>query len=102
VQDMRILREICVLDILIGYDFSEHARAAQLYAARAAQRAGTQLTVVNAYTIPPMVYGVPAEFSVEDSLEVNARTILDEARELLDGYPGKVDRKSTRLNSSHV
>src|SRR5690625_5030997 len=79
------------LGILIGFDGSEHARDALLYAARAAQRAGTQLTVVNAYTIPPMVYGVPAEFSVEDSLEVNARTILDEARELLDGYPGKVN-----------
>lgn len=78
------------LGILIGFDGSEHARDALLYAARAAQRAGAQLTVVNAYTIPPMVYGVPAEFSVEDSLEVHARAILDEAREQLDGYPGKV------------
>src|SRR5690625_5457187 len=57
------------LGILIGFDGSEHARDALLYAARAAQRAGTQLTVVNAYTIPPMVYGVPAEFSVEDRSE---------------------------------
>lgn len=78
------------LGILIGFDGSEHARDALLYAARAAQRAGTQLTVVNAYTIPPMVYGVPAEFSVEDSLENSAQGVLDEARKLLHDYPGKV------------
>ena len=90
------------LGILIGFDGSEHARDALLYAARAAQRAGTQLTVVNAYTIPPMVYGVPAEFSVEDSLEVNARTILDEARELLDGYPGKVNYLIERGDAAGV
>src|SRR5690625_2729790 len=83
------------LGILTGFDGSEHARDALLYAARAAQSAGTQLTVVNAYTIPPMVYGVPAEFSVEDSLEVHARAILDEARELLDGYPGKRSEEHT-------
>src|SRR5699024_886515 len=66
------------LAILFCFAGADHARDALLYGARDAQRAGTQLTVVNAYTSPPMVYGVPAEFSVEDSLEVNARTILDE------------------------
>src|SRR5690625_6956978 len=49
-----------------------------------------------------MVYGVPAEFSVEDSLEVNARTILDEARELLDGYPGKVNYLIKRGDAAGV
>lgn len=78
------------LGVLVGFDGSEHARDALLYAARAAQRTGWPLTVVNAYTVPPLVYGVPAEFSVDDSLRSVATHTLDQAREQLTDYPGEV------------
>ena len=78
------------LGVLVGFDGSEHARDALLYGARAAQRNGWPLTVVNAYTVPPMVYGVPAEFSVDDSLRSVSTHILEQAREQLTDYPGEV------------
>src|SRR5699024_11266901 len=48
------------------------------------------------------LHSFPTRRSSDLSLEVNARTILDEARELLDGYPGKVNYLIERGDAAGV
>src|SRR5699024_12218466 len=71
------------LGVLVGFDGSDQSVRALYYAARAARRLDSRLSVVTAYTVPNLAY---ADAS------------------LTPAVPAEVarDRKSTRLNSSHV
>ncbi|WP_193103818.1 universal stress protein [Brachybacterium sp. FME24] len=86
------------LGVLIGYDGSEQAVQALHYAARAAQRSGSRLTIVTAYTLPAMVYTSPATMpAVPDDVarEAAARELLQEAHQHLQGYPGEIELRAT-------
>src|SRR5690606_39774955 len=85
------------LGVLAGFDGSDQAQRALLYAARAAQRLDVRLTVVTAYTVPALAYSdasqiptVPAEVARLSA----AQDVLDAANALLDGYPGEVDLRT--------
>ncbi|WP_120004204.1 universal stress protein [Nesterenkonia muleiensis] len=81
------------LGVLVGFDGSKHAFLALHYAARAAQRGEVPLTVVSAYTIPVGVYTALAALPDAQEARVKsqiAQSTLDEAREYLKDYPGKV------------
>lgn len=93
------------LGVLVGYDGSEHAQLALFYAARAAQRRNTVLTVVAAFAIPAMVHtamiGVP-DIPEEQLKRQVAESSLEEARELLTGYPGEVIYRAEQGDASGV
>ena len=85
------------LGVLVGFDASDHSVRALYYAARAAQRLGSPLTVVTAYTVPTMAYAdatlipsVPAEVARLTAAE----ELLEVAREHLRDYPGDVDLRT--------
>ncbi|MBB5833064.1 universal stress protein [Brachybacterium aquaticum] len=85
------------LGVLVGYDGSDQAEQALVYAARAAQRAGSPLTVVTAYTVPTMDYAEAALTPVvpPEVARLNAaRELLDQAREHLRGYSGQLDLRT--------
>ncbi|WP_022871956.1 universal stress protein [Nesterenkonia alba] len=81
------------LGVIVGYDASEQGTLALHYAARAAQRRGTTLTVVHAFTVPPYISGyieqVP-DVSVDSLQRQGGEEILDKARAYLKDYPGEV------------
>lgn len=81
------------LGVVVGFDGSEHGTLALHYAAKAAQRRGAVLTVVNAFTIAPAVYTTLAalpDIPEEQVKQQAAREVLDHAREYLKDYPGEV------------
>lgn len=81
------------LGVLVGFDGSDQAVLALHYAARAAQRLEARLTVVTAYTVPPMLYANIASIPTEPEAAARkaaAQQLLDEASEHLRGYPGEV------------
>ncbi|WP_241237242.1 universal stress protein [Brachybacterium saurashtrense] len=93
------------LGVLVGFDGSDQSRRALLYAARAARRLGSALTVVTAYTVPTLAYAdaalvptVPAEVARLAA----AQSVLEEARELLRGYPGEVDLRTAHGDAAGV
>lgn len=93
------------LGVLVGFDGSDQSTRALLYAARAAQRLGRVLTVVTAYTVPTLAYAdaalipsVPAEVARLAA----AQDQLEEAREHLRGYPGRVDLRAEHGDAAGV
>lgn len=81
------------LGVLVGFDGSEQAILALYYAARAAQRSRSRLTVASAYAVPSPIYTTPAAIppeSEEATRKAHATSNLDIARELLQDYPGPV------------
>ncbi|MDN5687771.1 MAG: universal stress protein [Brachybacterium sp.] len=81
------------LGVLVGFDGSDQAVLALHYAARAAQRLEARLSVVTAYTVPPMVYANIASMPAEtegDARKAAAHELLEEARVHLRGYPGEL------------
>lgn len=85
------------LGVLTGFDGSDQSVRALVYAARAAQRLGSRLTVVTAYTVPTLAYAdaamipsVPAEVARLAA----AQAVLEEAREHLLGYLGEVELRT--------
>lgn len=81
------------LGVLVGYDGSEQSVQALHYAARAAQRLGSTLSVVNAYTVPVMIYPNMASYPPEPddvARKAAAELLLEEATHHLRGYPGKI------------
>ena len=93
------------LGVLVGYDGSDQAVRALLYAARAAQRLDTMLTVVTAYTVPTLAYAdaalVPTVPAAVARLAA-AQTQLEEAQEHLRGYPGEVDLRTEHGDAAGV
>ena len=82
------------LGVLVGFDGSDQAVLALHYAARAAQRLETRLSVITAYTVPPMVYANIASMPPEtegDARKAAAEEVLEEARGHLRGYPDPVN-----------
>ncbi|MDN5899582.1 MAG: universal stress protein [Brachybacterium sp.] len=93
------------LGVLVGFDGSDQAVRALVYAARAARRLEAPLTVVTAYTVPSLAYAdasltptVPAEVARLAA----AQEQLEEARELLRGFPGTVDLRTAQGDAAGV
>lgn len=93
------------LGVLVGFDGSDQSVRALLYAARAARRLDSRLTVVTAYTVPTLAYAdaalvptVPAEVARLAA----AQTQLEQAREQLHGYPGEVDLRTEHGDAAGV
>lgn len=85
------------LGVVVGFDASEQGFLALHYAARAAQRRKTQLTVANVYRLPGHFYATLAALPSEEEIDLlrqDSEGILDQAREYLDGYPGQVVYRS--------
>lgn len=81
------------LGVVLGFDGSDHAKRALIYAARAAKRRGSILTVVTSFTIAPAVYTTLAAIPRTPDrafMEHATKEIQDQARELLTDYPGEV------------
>lgn len=81
------------LEILVGFDGSDHALSALHFAAVEAMSRNVGLTVVTAFTVPVMIYpnmaSLPAKPEDEFRQEIAEKT-LDAAREYLKEYAGKV------------
>ncbi|MGP9843662.1 universal stress protein [Brachybacterium sp. 107] len=93
------------LGVLVGYDGSEQSIQALHYAARAAQRLGTTLSVVTAYTVPVMIYPNMASFPPEPddvASQAAAEMLLEEATPHLRGYPGKVQLRTEHGDAAGV
>jgi nucleotide-binding universal stress UspA family protein len=93
------------LGVLLGFDGSDQSVRALFYAARAARRLGSPLTVVTAYTVPSLAYAeasltpvIPAEVARLAA----AQGLLDQAREHLQGYPGEVDLRTEHGDAAGV
>lgn len=93
------------LGVLIGFDGSDHSTRALFYASRAAQRLGSPLTVVTAFTVPSLAYAdasltptVPAEAAHLAA----AQELLEEAREHLRGFPGELDLRTAQGDAAGV
>lgn len=91
--------------VLVGFDDSDQARRALLYAARAAQRLRCPLTVVTAYTVPSLAYAdatlvpdVPAQVARLAA----AQQVLEQAQVHLRGYPGEVDLRTEHGDAAGV
>lgn len=83
--------------VLIGFDGSDQSIRALLYAARAARRLDSPLTVVTAYTVPSLAYAdasLTPEVPAEAARLAAAQTQLEAANEHLRGYPGEVDLRT--------
>ena len=93
------------LGVLVGYDGSEQALLALHYAARAAQRLGTMLTVATAYTVPAKVYpniaSIPAEPD-QVARQAAAELVLEEAEHQLRGYPGRIQLRTAQGDAAGV
>ncbi len=93
------------LGVLVGFDGSDQSVRALYYAARAARRLDSRLSVVTAYTVPNLAYAdasltpaVPAEVARLAA----AQEQLEEAREHLRGYPGQVDLRTAQGDAAGV
>ena len=93
------------LGVLVGYDGSEQAVLALHYAARAAQRLGTMLTVATACTVPSMVYPHIASDPSEPGQKARqaaAELVLEDAEHQLRGYPGKLQLRTGHGDAAGV
>lgn len=93
------------IGVLVGYDDSEHAVQALHFAAVLALRAHSRLTVVSAYTVPPMVYPNMASLPPvpeKEARELATRQILDSAEAHLRGYPGEVVLRAVEGDAAGV
>lgn len=91
--------------VLVGYDGSEQAVLALHYAARAALRAECRLTVVNAFSVPLMVYPNMASMpQVPDDVasQAAAEQLLGKAHAHLHGYPGEVELVAAQGDAAGV
>lgn len=85
------------LGVVVGFDASEQGFLALHYAARAAQRKNTQLTVVNVYRLPGHFYATLAALPSDEEVDLllrDSEAILHEARDYLSDYPGQVVYRS--------
>lgn len=93
------------LGVVVGFDGSEHSVRALRYAARAARRRDTVLTVVCAFTVPVPLYttlnSLPEAPEEELKLQI-AEQVLDQARDDLKDYPGDVAFRAERGDASGV
>jgi nucleotide-binding universal stress UspA family protein len=81
------------LGVLVGFDGSDHAKAALQFGATEALRRKTVLTVVTAYTVPVPVYPNMASLPPEPEDRARrklAEATLDAAKEFLSDYTGEV------------
>lgn len=81
------------LGVLVGFDGSDHAKAALQFGASEALRRKTALTVVTAYTVPVPVYPNMASLRAqpEDRAKQElAEATLDVAKEYLSDYSGEL------------
>lgn len=89
--------------VVVGFDGSDHATHALHFAAREARRRGARLTVVTVYRPSAMVYttlsAIP-EHSEDEVKKKQAHALLEEAREQLEGFPGEVDCRAERGDST--
>lgn len=87
------------LDVMVGFDGSEHAQSALHFAAVEALSRGIGLTVVTAFSVPLMIYpnmaSLPAQPEDQFRRELAEKT-LSEARESLREYPGKAEFVTTQ------
>lgn len=93
------------LGVLVGFDGSRQGSLALHYAARAALRRESVLTVVTAFSSSPDVYttlaALPEGFEIEAKQKV-AEKIQDQAREYLKDYPGEVVYRTERGDAAGV
>lgn len=82
------------LGVLVGYDGSDQAIKALVYAARAARRADCPLTVATAFTVPasaqPNLGSLAAATSETQQREAIAKALLQEALGHLEDFDGQV------------
>lgn len=93
------------LGVLLGFDASEHSVRALYYAARAAQRLGSRLTVITAFTVPAMAYADPTlvpSVPAEVARHTAAKELLEVAHEHLRDYPGEVDLRAEHGDAAGV
>lgn len=82
------------LGVIVGFDASDQGSRALHYAAVDALRRDLPLTVISAFTVPRAVAGYvdsAAEITGDSLARRGAEEVLDEAREQLHGYPGRVE-----------
>ena len=93
------------LGVVVGFDGSEQSFLALHYAARAAQRRNSQLTVVNAYRLPAQFYGTLAALPPEGEADLprqDSEAVLAQAHEYLQDYPGHVVAHSVEGDAAGV
>lgn len=93
------------LGVVVGYDGSEQGTLALHYAARAAQRRGSTLTVVTCFSVSPMVYGTLAAIPEKSEREVKhdaAEQVQAAAHEYLKDYPGEVEYRLEQGDAAGV
>lgn len=93
------------LGVVVGFDGSEQSFLALHYAARAAQRRNTQLTVVNAYRLPAHFYSTLAALPPEGEADLprqDSEAVLEQAHEYLKNYPGHVVTHSVKGDAAGV
>lgn len=91
------------LGVVIGFDGSENAIRALHYAASAAIRRRTVLTVATVYRVPAAVYATYAAIPAEPEGEVSKRraeALLEKAAESLGQYSGEVSYVTTEGDST--
>lgn len=93
------------LGVLVGFDGSEESVLALHYAARSAQRHSAPLTIINAYTVPTMIYPNLASMPPmpdDEAREAAAKEQLEQAHDHLHGYPGRVEAFTARGDAAAV
>lgn len=93
------------LGVVVGFDGSEQSFLALHYAARAAQRRNTQLTVVNAYRLASHFYSTLAALPPEGEADLprqDSEAVLEQAHEYLKDYPGHVVAHSVEGDAAGV
>ena len=93
------------LGVVVGFDGSEQSFLALHYAARAAQRRDSQLTVVNAYRLPVHFYSTLAALPPEGEADLprqDSEAVLAQAHEYLKDYPGHVVAHSVEGDAAGV
>ncbi|GAA1452807.1 universal stress protein [Nesterenkonia lacusekhoensis] len=93
------------LGVVVGFDGSEQSFLALHYAARAAQRRNSQLTVVNAYRLPAQFYSTLAALPPEGEADLprqDSEAVLAQAHEYLQDYPGHVVAHSVEGDAAGV
>lgn len=93
------------LGVLVGFDGSPESVLALHYAARAALRLGTRLTVVTAYTVPRFSHaevGLIPDVPYEELFRGGAAELGAEARRHLEGYPGEHELRIERGDAAGV
>ncbi|TLP79422.1 universal stress protein [Nesterenkonia sphaerica] len=93
------------LGVVAGFDGSGGSLLALNYAARAARRRNSLLTVITAFKVPAMIYTTYAALPADREDEMRQRVAddtLQQARAYLSEYPGEVSYRAVRGDAAGV